>query len=82
MGNVKPNTIDLTPSWPEALNVYLLMLKAGSKDGKKTAIEGLKQMAKVAQMYVDLTNKVKETNGPWNLVVKNGRAEFVQVPKK
>lgn len=50
-------TIDLTPTWPEALRIYLFALENGTTAGKRAAMEGLEQMAKVAQMYVELTKQ-------------------------
>jgi hypothetical protein len=50
-------TIDLTPTWPEALRVYLFALENGTAKGKEEARRGLEHMAKVAQMYVELTKQ-------------------------
>ena len=46
-------TIDCTPTWQAALQIYLAALEHGNAEGKKAALQGLKQMATVAQMYVD-----------------------------
>lgn len=50
-------TIDLTPTWPEALRIYLFALENGTDEGRAEAIKELERMAKVAQMYVELTKQ-------------------------
>lgn len=56
----KVETLDLTPSWPEALNVCLLLLEAGTSEGKKTAKEQLLKMAELAQKFVDVVKLLDE----------------------
>lgn len=54
-------TIDLTPTWPEALNVYLQALNTPfNGQGRQIAIDGLRKMAEVAQQYVEMTKEEKK----------------------
>lgn len=57
---LKAESIDLTPTWQAALNIYLAVIEnTKSEQGRADAIKGLKQMADVAQAYADLV-KLKE----------------------
>jgi hypothetical protein len=47
-------TIDLTPTWPELVNIIIALIQGGNTAGAR---EHLVQMATVAQMYVDLDKK-------------------------
>lgn len=47
-------TIDLTPTWPELVNLIIALIEGGNS---RAAREHLTQMAQVAQMYVDLDKK-------------------------
>ena len=46
-------TIDLTPSWNDALNICLFLLENGDKAGKFAAIGELRKMAQLADYYVE-----------------------------
>lgn len=50
----KVQTIDCTPSWQAALRIYLGALENGNAEGRKAAMEGLQQMADVAQRHAEL----------------------------
>jgi hypothetical protein len=39
-------TIDITPSWETAVNIYLLVLEEGTEEGKATAREELLRLAR------------------------------------
>lgn len=52
---VPVGTIDCTPSWSGILNTILLVLRDGNEDAHKVAIKELCNMAKVADMYVELS---------------------------
>jgi hypothetical protein len=39
-------TIDITPSWETAVNIYLLVLEEGTKEGKATARDELLRLAR------------------------------------
>ena len=45
-------TIDLTPTWEQALKAILLVLEAGDAEGKKIAKQELTNMAKAADIAV------------------------------
>lgn len=49
--------IDLTPTWKQALDMYIVLLDAGKPQGRKTAIEGLIQMAALADAYVAISKE-------------------------
>ncbi len=45
-------TIDVTPTWSGILPALLTVYSDGNKDGKQIAIEELKRMAELADLYV------------------------------
>lgn len=45
-------TIDLTPTWEQALVAFLLLFESGNQDGRVVAMGELKRMAKLADLYV------------------------------
>lgn len=47
------NTIELTPTWAEALNICLVVLESGTHVGKELAKQELRNMAKLADAYVE-----------------------------
>lgn len=53
-------TIDITPTWESVLHSLLAVIENGNSEGRKTAIEELKRMAKIADGYVELTNKLPD----------------------
>lgn len=59
MKKKKVETIDLTPTWQTALQIYLTVLESGTDEGKRLAKEGLNKMANVAQAHVELLKKTK-----------------------
>lgn len=59
-----PKTIDITPTWQQAINIYLMALENGTEAGKKAAREGLRHMADVAQRYVDEQTKTFDPGNP------------------
>jgi hypothetical protein len=46
-------TIDLTPSWNDALNICLFLLENGDKAGVFAAMGELRKMAQLADYYVE-----------------------------
>jgi hypothetical protein len=52
--------IDITPTWQVALQIYLMALDSGSSKGRMAAIEGLEQMANIAQRHVEVVDKLKK----------------------
>lgn len=46
-------TIDITPTWRQAMQIYIMSLEHGNEQGKKSAREELFRMAD----YLDLVNK-------------------------
>lgn len=56
-------TLNLKPTWPEALRVYLFALENGTYKGRREAIKGLEEMAKVAQAYVELREAEEKQKG-------------------
>ena len=45
-------TIDLTPTWEQILGVLLTLHDRGDSEGRRTALEELTRMAKLADLYV------------------------------
>jgi hypothetical protein len=45
--------IDMTPTWPEALNMYRALIESGTEEGRATAWAELARMAELAQRYTD-----------------------------
>lgn len=39
-------TIDMTPTWETAVNIYLLVLEEGTEEGKATARDELLRLAR------------------------------------
>jgi len=54
------NTIDITPSWSQAAEILILALENGTEDGKKIARTELRNMARVADLYVKSTESSSE----------------------
>ena len=48
-------TIDCTPTWEGILKTILVVLRDGNAEAQKVAIGELQNMAKVADMYVEIT---------------------------
>src|SRR4051812_20884303 len=48
-------TIDCTPTWSGILNTLLVLIDDGDREGRNKAIQELRNMAKVADMYVEVT---------------------------
>lgn len=44
--------IDLTPLWERILPALILLIEQGTAEGRKTAIDELTKMAKLADAYV------------------------------
>lgn len=51
-------TIDMTPTWPEALNMCKAVIENGTDEGKANAWAEIARMAEIAQRHVDLQRKV------------------------
>ena len=62
--------IDMTPTWPEALNMLRAVLENGTDEGKTMAWEQLEHMARVAQAHVDAQKAAK--------AIVEGRTETAQ----
>lgn len=45
MSNEKRETIQLTPTWAAAANIYIMALENGTDEGKAAAREGIREMA-------------------------------------
>ena len=57
----KMETIDITPTWQAALQIYLAAYEnSETYEGRKNALDGLKQMADVAQAYADHVKNLPE----------------------
>jgi hypothetical protein len=41
----KPPTVDVAPTWPEAMEVYMAVLEAGNEIGKREARTELRRLA-------------------------------------
>ena len=52
--------IDMTPSWPEALRMYRMLIENGTDEGKATAWKELERMAELAQLYTDAAKAADE----------------------
>ena len=50
-------TIDMTPTWEQAVRIYLLVLEEGSDEGKVTARE---ELLRLARQYDALVADMKE----------------------
>jgi hypothetical protein len=50
-------TIDITPTWEQAVRIYLLVLEDGTEEGKDMA---RKELLRLARTYDALNNSVKE----------------------
>ncbi len=59
IGGKQVDVIDMTPTWQAVLQISLMVLESGAatKDGRKAAIDNLKDMARVAQAYADHVKK-------------------------
>jgi len=51
--------IDLTPTWSQALNLFITVLEDGTTEGKKIAREELKRMASLLDQFI--ANQKTET---------------------
>jgi len=49
-------TIDCTPTWSGILSALLALIEDGNPQGRSKAVQELRNMAKVADMYVELHN--------------------------
>lgn len=58
-------TIDLTPTWSQHLNTCLLILDNAGAEGRKGAIEELRNMARVADQHVELIKKMPNGFDDW-----------------
>ena len=45
--------IDMTPTWPQALNMCRMVIENGNSIGKAAAWAELERMAELAQKYVE-----------------------------
>lgn len=61
-------TIDLTPTWSEHLNTCLLLLDNLKGDKRKPVIKELRNMATIADKYVELMKQKPVTIGIHKLV--------------
>mgnify|MGYP000122311893 CR=1 FL=1 len=50
-------TIDMTPTWPEALRICRIVIENGTPEGQAEAWKNLEHMAEVAQAHVDVHRK-------------------------
>ena len=53
-------TIDMTPTWPEALRMYRMLIENGTEEGQATAWKELERMAELAQRYTDAAKLADE----------------------
>jgi hypothetical protein len=54
------NTIDITPTWREALNICLAVLENGTAEGRKIAMGELTRMAEIADRAVARTKAAEQ----------------------
>ena len=54
-------TIDLTPTWPEAANILLMVLENGNETGKANARKEIRRMAQILQSMIDESKAEKES---------------------
>jgi hypothetical protein len=47
-----PQYIDVTPTWEQSVNIFVLLIENGDTKGRATAIAELKRMARIADAYV------------------------------
>lgn len=45
-------TIDITPTWEQSVNVFVLLIEAGDAKGRALAVEELRRMGRLADAYV------------------------------
>ena len=50
-------SINITPTWKEAMKIYIMLLQNGNAEGKKGAIEELMKIAD----HLDQTQPAKKT---------------------
>lgn len=50
MGKVE--YIDMTPTWEQSVGIFVTLIERGDATGRKTAIEELTRMARIADAYV------------------------------
>jgi len=62
MKKEKVKVIDLTPTWEEVVGALLVVIKNGNSEGRKIAEQEIRNMAKVADLHVKMTDaeKVKQ----------------------
>ena len=59
-----PNTIDMTPTWTEALPMlFALMEKGTTKEAREIAKEEIARMAKAADAYIETKKQLPEPRG-------------------
>lgn len=64
-------TVDVTPTWPEAAQILLAGIEHGTGEGKRIAREEIMRMAEIAQKYVDLQGTT---------TMKKGTRVFMSAP--
>jgi len=52
--------IDMTPTWPEALRMYRMLIENGDAEGKATAWAELERMAEIAQAHTDAQKRAHD----------------------
>ena len=55
-----PRTIDITPTWPQALKMCRMLIENGNPAGQQTAWEEIERMAELAQEYTDMLKKAHD----------------------
>jgi len=55
-----PRYIDLTPTWPEALNMIRTVIENGTTEGQELAWAELERMALIAQAHVDAEKEAEQ----------------------
>lgn len=54
-------TIDVTPTWSGILGMLITLIENGSPEGRATAIDEMRKMARLADLYVT-SQKEKKNN--------------------
>lgn len=57
---MKSEVIDCTPNWEGSVNMLVTLVKDGNNEGRKYAIDQLRNMARLADKYVEQKKAAKE----------------------
>jgi hypothetical protein len=57
----KARFVDMTPTWESMIGVFVALIESGNAQGRKTAIEELTRMAKIADSIVAQSKTGKDS---------------------